>query len=446
MSAADLDRGAGSLEPAGVARVQRRTVWTLSAGQILGGLAFGATLSLGAVLAAELAGDDAFSGLAAAAVTFGTAMTAVPLARLARARGRRLSLTTGMAIALVGVVLVVLAVGIGSFPLLLVSFLLVGAGQAANLQSRFAAADLATDASRGRDLSIVVWATTVGAVLGPNLTGPGEVLGEALGMPPLTGPYLFTVVAQIVAMAVYLLVLRPDPLLLAQRVVAAAPAAASALVKADRPAAARYAIFAVAAAHGTMVSVMAMTPVHLLHHGASLTIIGLTLSLHIAGMYALSPVFGILADRVGRVPTILVGQVLLAGALLTASFGQSSTVTVTIALVLLGLGWSASTVAGSALLTEASAEDRRTRRQGFSDFTMSMVGAVGAIVAGLVLGWIGYGGLALVVGVLVVATTLLSPVGLRATAPSAAVEGAGSRERSVSDRARAAREPRPRRR
>lgn len=401
------------LDAASVARVQRRTVWTLSAGQVLGGLAFGATVSLGAVLAADISGDEALSGLAAAAVTFGTAVVAVPLARVARMRGRRISLTAGMVIALVGVVLVVLAAALRSFPLLLVSFLLVGAGQAANLQSRFAATDLATTASRGRDLSIVVWATTIGAVLGPNLTGPGEAVGGMIGMPPLTGPYLFTIVAQILAIVVYLAALRPDPLVLAQRVVASAPRTGATLTRTDRPLAARYAILAVAAAHGTMVSVMAMTPVHLLHHGASLSLIGLTLSLHILGMFALAPVFGILTDRLGRVPTILVGQFLLAAALVTASFGQDSSVAVTVGLVLLGLGWSASTVAGATLLTEASSEDRRTRRQGISDFTMSMVGAVGAILAGVVLGAIGYGGLALVVGVLVVATTVLAPMGMR---------------------------------
>lgn len=402
---------ASGLGPSEIARVQRRSVWVLSIGQILGGLAFGATVSLGAVLAAQISGDDAFSGLAAAAVTLGTAALAVPLAALARRRGRRLSLASGMAIALVGVVLVVVAAALSSFPLLLGAFGLVGAGQAANLQSRFAAADLATDATRGRDLSIVVWATTIGAVMGPNLTGPGEVLGEAVGMPPLTGPYLITVVAQGLGILLYLLALRPDPLLLAQRVVAAARASATAIAKPDDPTVARYAIFAVAAAHGVMVSVMAMTPVHLLHHGASLTIIGLTISLHIAGMYALSPVFGILADRVGRIQTILIGQVLLAAALVTASFGQEQTGAVTVALVLLGLGWSATTVGGSTLLTEASSEAQRTRRQGLSDLTMSLVGAVGAILAGLVLSWIGYGGLALVVGVAVIATALLAPFG-----------------------------------
>ncbi|GAA1914270.1 MFS transporter [Microbacterium aoyamense] len=413
-----------SSAPLDITRIQRRTVWVLSIGQVLGGIAFGATLSLGAVLAAEISGDESFSGLAAAAVTFGTAAIAVPLAALARRFGRRVALTTGMAAALVGVVLVVTAIGMRSFPLLLVSFLLIGGGQAANLQTRFAAADLATDATRGRDLSIVVWATTIGAVLGPNLTGPGEIVGDAVGMPPLSGPYLFTIVGQLLAIALYLFLLRPDPLVLAQRVVAdranAGPKG-GAIAKADRPVAARYAIFAIAAAHGVMVSVMAMTPVHLLHHGADLAIIGLTLSLHIAGMYALAPVFGILADRLGRVSTILVGQGLLVAALLTASFGQESNTAVTVGLVLLGLGWSATTVSGSALLTEASSEERRTRRQGLSDFTMSMVAGVGAILAGVVLGWIGYGGLALTVGVLVVAVAASSPLGRRAAA-SASVE------------------------
>ncbi|WP_454130245.1 MFS transporter [Microbacterium aurum] len=393
-----------------LARLRRRTVGVLASGQILGGIAFGATISLGAVLAADISGDEAFSGLATALVTLGTAALAVPLAALARRRGRRIALAGGMLIALVGVAVVILAAGVRVFPLLLAGFALIGAGQAANLQSRFAAVDLATAASRGRDLSLVVWATTIGAVLGPNLVGPGEALGDALGMPPLTGPYVFTVVAQILAVALYLAALRPDPLLVATRIAgSAATGAAAGIARADRPRAAAYAIVAIAGAHGVMVAVMAMTPVHLLHHGADLEIIGLTISLHIAGMYALAPVFGVLADRLGRIPTILLGQALLTAALLTAAVGQESGAAVTVALVLLGLGWSASTVAGSTLLTESSAESLRTRRQGRSDLAMSLVGGLGAIGAGFVLGAIGYGGLALVALIVVAAVTVLAP-------------------------------------
>ena len=415
MPDADADSATGGITPDELARVRRRTIWVLSIGQVLGGIAFGATISLGAVLAAEISGDEAFSGLATAFITLGAAALAVPLAAFARRRGRRISLASGMLLALAGVVVVVVAAAIVSFPHLLHALALIGAGQAANLQTRFAAADLATDASRGRDLSVVVWATTIGAVLGPNLVGPGEILGQAVGMPPLTGPYIFAVVAQLAGIAVYVVGLRPDPLLLAQRIARAVANGAGAIARADRPVAARYAIIAIAGAHGVMVAVMAMTPVHLLHHGASLTIIGLTISLHVAGMFALSPVFGILADRVGRVATILLGQVLLAASLVLAAVGQDSASAVTVALVLLGLGWSASTVSGSALLVESSSEALRTRRQGRSDLIMNLVAAVGAILAGVLLGQIGYGGLALCALSIVVVVTALSFLGRRST-------------------------------
>ncbi|ALJ20057.1 MFS transporter [Microbacterium sp. No. 7] len=410
-SSASGPEAATGVDATTLARVQRRTVAVLSAGQVLGGVAFGATISLGAVLAADVSGDDALSGFATAFVTLGTAAVAVPLATLARRRGRRIGLAIGMVIALLGVGVVVLGAAVRVFPLLIAGFALIGAGQAANLQSRFAAADLATDASRGRDLSVVVWATTIGAVLGPNLVGPGEAIGQALGMPPMTGAYVFTVVAQVLAIVLYLVLLRPDPLKLAQRVAGErASGAGAAIARDDRPRTALFAMIAIAGAHGVMVAVMAMTPVHLVHHGASLEVVGLTISLHIAGMYALSPVFGMLADRVGRVATVLVGQVLLVAAMLTASFGQDSNTAVTIALVLLGLGWSASTVAGSTLLTESSSEERRTVRQGRSDLAMSLVGGLGAIAAGGVLGAIGYGGLALVALVIVVAVAAAAPL------------------------------------
>ena len=402
-----------AVDEASLVRIRRRTLWVLSLGQVLGGIAFGATISLGAVLAADVSGDDALSGLATALVTLGTAAVAVPLAALARRRGRRPALALGMAVALVGVVVVIAAAGLRAFPLLLAGFALVGAGQAANLQSRFAAADLATTASRARDLSVVVWATTIGAVLGPNLVGPGQAIGDALGMPHLTGPYLFTVAAQLLGIALYVAALRPDPLRLAQAIAAAPAAAVRPLATEDRPRVARYAILAIAGAHGVMVAVMAMTPVHLTHHGASLEIVGLMISLHIAGMYALAPVFGLIADRMGRTPTILLGQATLAASLVIAAFGASSSAAVTVALVLLGLGWSASTVAGSALLVEASSEQLRTRRQGRSDLTMSLVGGVGAIAAGVVLGGIGYGGLALVALVIVAAVIALAPLARR---------------------------------
>lgn len=401
--------------------VQRRTVLVLSLGQVLGGIAFGATVSLGALLAADLSGSDALSGLATASVTLGAAVCAIPLARLASKVGRRRALTLGNLFALVGIAVVILAASLRVFPLLLVGIVMIGAGNAGNLQSRFAATDLAAPQHRGRDLSIVVWATTIGGVAGPLLLGPGEVVGEAIGMPPQTGSYAFSFVAQCAALALYLIALRPDPLLAAQGLARAA-AAVPGLVAADRPVVARYAIFAIAGSHVVMASVMAMTPVHLAHmahgsHGMAPTpadvsaLVGITIALHVGGMYALSPLFGIVADRWGRLRVVLLGQVLLGGALAFAVFVNDQEWGVMVALILLGLGWSAATVAGAALLTESSTPDVRTRRQGRSDSLMSLSAAAGAVLAGVVLANFQYAGLGIAASVLVIAIVLLSPLG-----------------------------------
>ena len=400
--------------------IQRRTVLVLSLGQVLGGIAFGATVSLGALLAADLSGSDALSGLATASVTLGAALCAIPLARLAARVGRRRALTLGNLFALVGIAVVILAASLRVFPLLLAGILMIGAGNAGNLQSRFAATDLAAPQHRGRDLSIVVWSTTIGGVAGPLLLGPGEIVGQAVGMPPQTGSYLFSFVAQCAALALYLVALRPDPLLAAQKLAKAA-AAATGLVVEDRPRVARYAIFAIAGSHVVMASVMAMTPVHLSHmahgaHGMATTpadvsaLVGITIALHVGGMYALSPVFGVLADRWGRLRVVLLGQALLAGALGFAVFTGTQAWGVMVALILLGLGWSAATVAGAALLTEASAPELRTRRQGRSDSLMSLCAAAGAVLAGVVLANFQYAGLGVAAFVLVIATVALSPL------------------------------------
>jgi len=386
--------------PAGVDLVatQRRTVRVLAAGQVLTGVAFGATLSLGALLAADLSGQEALSGFATASVTLGAALTAIPLARLAGRRGRRFALTTGNLAALAGIAVVITAAATRAFPLLLVGIALIGAGNAGTLQSRFAATDLAPATRRGRDLATVVWATTVGGVVGPLLLAPGELLGASIGMPRLTGAYLFSFAAQAVAFALYALVLRPDPLLLAQRLDRESAASAPVAPQPDRPALARFAMLAVAASHVTMASVMAMTPVHLSHIVApdAVTLaVGVTIALHVFGMYGLSPVFGALADRWGRIPVILLGQALLAASLVTAAVFVDAQIGVLVALVLLGLGWSAATVAGSALLTEATPLALRPRRQGRSDTLMTACAAVGSVLAGIILGLSGYAGLAL---------------------------------------------------
>lgn len=390
--------------------LQKRVVRVLVAAQILGGIGLGATVSVGALLASEVSGSPAWSGMAATMSTLGAALIAVPLARTAVARGRRVALALGSIVAALGAVLATAAAAIGSFPVLLVGLALAGAGSATNLQARFAATDLAQPLHRGRQLSLVVWSTTIGAVLGPNLIDPGEAIGSAIGLPTLTGPFVFTVAAQVAAMLVYFFGLRPDPLLTALKSAppreGAPPRHGFATLRVNPLA--RYAVVTVAFSHSTMVAMMSMTPVHLYGHGATLFIVGFALSLHIAGMFALSPVFGWLSDRWGRVSTILFGQSVLVVSLLTAWMGAESQPLVVVSVILLGIGWSASTISGSALVAESAEIDDRAGLQGVSDLLMNSTAAVFGALAGPVLALVGYSGLGVACLLLVAVVTVWS--------------------------------------
>lgn len=396
-----------------VTRVQRSTLRVLVATQIAGSVGIGASVSVGAVLALDLSGSASWSGMATTMGSLGAALWALPLARLTNSGGRRISLSAGWTVAAAGAAIVVLAAVIRSFPLMLAAMTMLGAGNAANLQSRFAATDLSDPGSRARSLGLVVWSSTIGAVAGPNLTRPGASVAATLGIPPLAGPFVFSTIAAVVAAVTLFVALRPDPLLTARAVdtTPVAPQrrdlrAAWSAIRLSRPA--RFAITAVALSHAVMVSVMAMTPVHMQEHGASLTIVGLTISLHIAGMYALSPVMGWLADRWGRTQTVLLGQAVLIVAVAVAATAGNSMPQVSVALILIGLGWSAATVAGSALLAESVGVAERPNVQGFSDLLMNLTGAAGGALAGIVLSLVAFGGLSLVAGLLVLPVLLLA--------------------------------------
>ncbi|MEE1620183.1 MFS transporter [Zafaria sp. Z1313] len=408
--------------------VQRRVVATLAAAQLFSGIGNGAGLAIGSLMAVELTGSNAFAGASTTAISVAGALAALPLAGLAARRGRRTALSAGLLLAAAGAVAMAAAPLLGSFAALLAGSLLLGVGAAANLQARFAATDLADDATRGRDVGLVVWSITVGAVAGPNLIGPGSAWGASLGLPPLSGPFLFSLAGLLAAAVVLQIGLRPDPLAFGAEIpadagrggsaaggpegVPAFPAAAPGRpslrdgVRAVRDSpAARLGIATVVGAHLVMVSVMAMTPVHLRElaepaghagHAASpdtLVLIGFTISLHIAGMYALSPVMGWMADRLGRRRTMLAAQCVLAAALVTAGLGRESHLAVAAGLVLLGLGWSMAVVAASAFLAESVDGRRRVLVQGLSDTLMGAAGALGAAGSGVVLAWVGFTGL-----------------------------------------------------
>jgi hypothetical protein len=316
-------------------------------------------------------------------------------------------------VAVLGSVLTVVAARLSSLPLLLVGLFAFGAATACGLQARYAAADLARPERRGRDLSLVVWATTIGSVLGPNLAGPGADLGRALGLPALGGAFAVSVVVFAVVAGAILLLLRPDPLLLARGLGgggagrAARGSTGGALRAVWTSPGGRLGLTAVVVSHAVMVGVMVMTPVHMGHGGGdagtTLRIIGLVISVHVAGMYLFSPLVGMLADRAGRAVTVaLGGALLLVAALLAGTAPPGAAVQLGIGLLLLGLGWSCGLIAGSTLVTESVPVELRPTAQGSTDLLMGLGAAVAGVVGGPLLAAGGFGLVSAVSATLVV--------------------------------------------
>lgn len=373
-----------------------RTLRTLSVAQIVAGVGVAGAVPAGSLLIYDITHNDALSGLAQTFSVTGAALMALPLARLTARGGRRLATSVGYGLAALGAFIAVAGGTARLIPLMLLGTLLAGAGAATAYQLRFAAVDLSLPEHRGRDLAIVMWAGTVGSVVGPNLLQWSGNNARALGLPALVGPYLFSGTCLLAAMCIMIALLRPDPYLLAVQLDGRdrshAPRRikqALATIRASQSA--TTALAAIVTGHLAMVSIMVMTPVHMQHYEVSLRVIGLVISVHVLGMYALSPVMGWLADRWGCIPVIRLGVgILLLAAVRSATAGPHDAVQLGLGLFLLGLGWSATLVAGSTLLSGSVDVEDRPGVQGVSDLFMNGAGAVGGAFAGVIIAELTY--------------------------------------------------------
>jgi MFS family permease len=380
--------------------LQEKTVKVLATAQVLNGVGVAGTVAAGSLLVASITNSETLAGLAQTSSVLGAAALALPLARLTSRGGRRLALSVGLISGVFGSLLAIFGGSRENIYLMLTGTFLVGAASAAGYQARFAAIDLASNEKRAKQLSFVVWGSTIGAVTGPNLMEPSGNLAESFGLPRLTGPYLISAVTLALAVLVIQLFLRPDPYLTAAKDSGAAtlPRVKTkvALKHIRSNARASFAIASIAIGHIAMVAVMVMTPVHMAHVDVTLTIIGLVISVHVLGMYAFSPLVGALTDRLGRLRVIQLGvAVLLSSALISGFARADDAITLGIGLFLLGLGWSCTLIAGSALLTESVSPEFKSASQGASDLVMNLSGASGGAIAGVVIATLSYGWLCL---------------------------------------------------
>ena len=384
--------------------LRRRMRWVLFTVAALGSTGYIAAVTVGTLAAAEMAGGPALGGLPTATTTIGTAIAASLLAMIMLRAGRRIGLLIGLAVGVLGGALVFGSVVTVSIPFLLLGSAFTGFANAAGNLGRYIAADMATPDRRGSALGLVVWGTTIGAVIGPNLTAPAGDAAVALGLPELSGPYVLTVGFIALAWAVSAVLLRPEPYALADP--SALPSRTDAPQEAPalraivaRPSVA-VALVSLVAAQVVMVLIMTMTPIHLRDHGHGLETVGFVLSAHTFGMFGLSPITGRLTDRFGGPPVIAAGLAgLAAAALLAALAPPDGGLLLTFALFLLGYGWNLCFVAASSMLSHGLALAERTRVQGIADTLTWGTAAIASLSSGLVvaaasytvLGFVGVG-------------------------------------------------------
>jgi MFS family permease len=369
---------------------------TLFAAQVCGSTGHSIGMAIGGIMAAGITGSNAWSGIPVAVGALGTALASWPLSRLMERWGRRPGLALGYGLAVLGTLVGMVGVTIGSFALLLVGMALFGVSQTSNLLSRYAAADVSPGSQRGRAMGLIVWGSSAGSIVGPNLMEPALRLGAWLGVAPAASAFLISIVGYGAAAILIELFLRPDPLAVARQFHESASTG-----RAARPTRAlgeiltdvrvQLALATLTISQFVMISTTSTSPVYLHDQGHTVQTIGVAVGLHLGGMYIASPLSGWLCDRLGRLPMIGVGALVLIVAVMLAGLAPGSDRTLVIlGLFLNGIGWNFAFVAGSALLTDALSPAERASTQGIADLFMGLMGAFGSAAGGMILGVWGF--------------------------------------------------------
>ncbi|WP_167407901.1 MFS transporter [Bacillus subtilis] len=391
----------------------KRTLFVVSISQIFGGAGLAAGVTVGALIAQQMLGTDAFAGLPSALFTLGSAGSALIVGRLSQRYGRRTGLSAGFMIGGLGAIGVIMAAIINSIFLLFISLLIYGAGTATNLQARYAGTDLANHKQRATAVSITMVFTTFGAVAGPSLVNVMGDFALSIGVPSLAGPFILAAAAYMLAGVVLFIMLRPDPLVIARTIEAAneEPGDKGHLAAAEHTENKKGIIVGATVMVLTqivMVAIMTMTPVHMRHHGHDLGAVGLVIGFHIGAMYLPSLVTGVLVDRLGRTAmAISSGTTLLLAGVIAAFAPGDSMVLLVIALSLLGLGWNFGLISGTALIVDSTDSATRAKTQGTVDVLIALSGAAGGALSGMIVAGSSYLALSFTGGML---SLLLIPV------------------------------------
>ncbi len=402
-------------------RTSKRLLYTLFITQSLFSAAQISVFTLHAIAAGILSGSDTATGLPSTTMTFTQSIMAYVFGLYMGRYGRRMGLAMAYSFGMLSALIGVASIYFGVFPLLLLSSAGLGVARAGADMSRFAAGEVFPEDLRARMIGRIVFAGTIGAVLGPALVAPGTQLAGLFGVNPeaslfvantqfvastmtignfnqglTSGPWVIATFMYAIAVIITIAFLRPEPSVVAQQYVSAEEKQ-----KVDDGDMGRslgellslpnvqLAILAMLISQTVMVTLMTITPWHMHQADHANTSVSLVISAHTLGMFGLSALTGYLIDRYGRVQMMVIGALTLLASAIIAPLSTQLPYLV-FALFLLGLGWNFGYIAGSSMLADALRGREKNRVQGFNDMLVAGFAGLGTLSSGFLFEFGGY--------------------------------------------------------
>ena len=368
--------------------IRQRITTTVFVSQSLFSAAIIAAFTLTPIIAVELSGNEATAGFPSTMTLFGRAVAAYPIGVFMDKLGRRLGLSTSYLLAIVGALISVASIVSGSFIGFCLGAAFIGMGRSGVDQGRYIAAEIYIEDRRAKVIGMIVFAGTIGAIVGPLLVPPSTNLANTLGLEGYAGPYLIAAGSYLLALLTVFAFLRPDPRDVGRTVASQSTnidkeEAARPLAQIFKQPAVILATTSLIVGQLVMTLIMVITPLHMHHNEHTESSISFVIMAHTLGMFGLSGLTGWLIDRYGRIPLIIGGALILIASSMLAPVA-SSVVMLAFALFLLGLGWNFCFVAGSSLLSDSLKSSERGKAQGTSDMMVALSAGLGGLITGSV--------------------------------------------------------------
>ena len=403
--------------PFRVPSVIKRNMLLFALSQTFTGVGMSFTYGFGPLMVLSLTGSPDLVGISVGLVGLSRFLVAYPVGKVTDALGRKPGILMGLTLALCGTVVVAQAMSHMSFALFVIGILIFGMGMNASQQLRVAATDMFPPSHRATALGYLATGSLLGLVMSPIVISLAQSVAGRFGEDPL-GLAWYLLPCLILPGIVLIGFVRPDPKHIGQNLhlyypgqvatparVTREPTRFNAMELLRRPVT-RLAIISNCSVQGNMAIVMVLSSLVLKDCGTGLTGIAISGMCHSAGMFAFTIPLGKLTDRYGRDAVMFPGvATALAGAGLVAY--THSYYPITFGAFLVGIGWAAANVAGTALIADHYVTAQRGRALGFNDTCAAGISVVIALATGELIAWAGLSATGLVAVLLAVPPLLM---------------------------------------